>query len=103
MELIRARAADGVYNAASCSAICGRKSAGEHRKFLNRVNTQHDSDHVSGSGHRVIIDVDSINPVIVESGSLAGDRHFAAEAAVAAGGGRKGHLRLNLLYAGLQL
>ena len=86
-----------------CAPVFGRESAGQDLEFLNRVNSQDDPDDVSGRRHGVITYADSINPVIVESGPLAGDGHFSSEAAVAAGGSRKGHLRLDHLYAGLNL
>jgi hypothetical protein len=66
MEAVGARLADRVDDPARRAPIFGWEAASQHRKLLNRVDAQHNANHVSWCRVSIINDGDPINSVIVE-------------------------------------
>src|SRR5882762_179519 len=86
MEGVRARLGDGIYDSAGGLPVFRRETPGQNGKLLNGVHTEGRADHVAGPAVGVIVDANSIQPVVVVCCPLAGDGEFRSEAAVAARG-----------------
>src|SRR5262249_35093657 len=81
---VRSGFADGVDHAARGPAILGRVVASEHGEFLNGIHTQVAADHAARAAVAVIVDAETVEPVIVLRGPAAGDGELIPEASVPA-------------------
>ena len=99
MEGVRAGLGDRVYDSAGGLPILGREPAGQNRELLNGVHTQGSADHVARAAVGVIVDANTVQPVVVVCGPLAGDGEFRSEAAVTARGLSIVHLGFDQVYA----
>ena len=84
MKCVRSRFTDGVDHSAGRPPILGRVIAGEHGEFLNRVHAQADADHASRPAVAVIIDAQSVQPVIVLCGPASRNRKLRAKTSIPA-------------------
>src|SRR6202043_3203598 len=92
MESVGARLGDGVNDSSGSFTVLRRKASRQDRKLLNGVHTQGGADHVARPAVSVVIDADTIQPVIVVCRPLAGNGELRTEAAVSAGRGGIVHL-----------
>src|SRR5712692_2097143 len=95
METVRTGLGDGIYDSAGGLPVLSREAAGQYRELLNGVHAQGGAEDVARAAVGVIIDANSIQPVVVVCRSLAGDGEFRPEAPVSARGGGVVHLGLN--------
>src|SRR5262245_36105240 len=101
MDLVRSRFADGIDHSARCPAILRRVVSGKHREFLNRIDTQADADDAAWPAVAVIINAESVEPVIVLCGPASGDGQLRPKTPVPAYRAVfEGHLSFNRIDAG---
>src|SRR5260370_4481027 len=84
MEGVRARLGDGVHDSSGGLPVFGREAAGQNGELANGVHTEGGADNVAGSAVGVIVDANSIQPVVVVCCPLPRDGEFRSEAAIAA-------------------
>src|SRR5260370_289717 len=102
MEAVRTGLGDGIYDSAGGLPVLSREAAGQYRELLNGVHAQGGAEHVARAAVGVIVDANSVQPVVVVCRSLAGDGEFRSEAAIPARGGSVVHLGLNQVDAGVK-
>ena len=86
VELIRARAGDGVNDSARGPSILGRIVAGNDRELLNRVYTQRCAQHTSRSSVRIVIEADPVESIVILYWFASTNRELIPESAFAAVG-----------------
>src|SRR6267143_1829933 len=99
MEGVRARLGDGIYDSAGGLPILGREPAGQNGELLNGIHTQGSADHVARAAVGVIVDANTVQPVVVVCGPLPGDGEFRSEATITACGLSIVHLGFDQVYA----
>ena len=83
MQLVGAALHDGVNHGSGGAPVLGRIPGGEYREFLNGIDAQIDSGRSAGRGVRIIVDRNTVDPVVILVGAMAGTRQLISEAPIA--------------------
>ncbi len=84
MEAVRTRLGDCINDSARGFTVLRREASCQYRELLNGIHAEGGADHIARSAVGVVVNADTIEPVIVVRRSLPRDGEFRSEAAVAA-------------------
>src|SRR6266849_2998749 len=83
MKAVCARPGDSINDAPRGFPVLRRISTSQHGKLLNGFDSKSGTQRTARSPIRVVVDADSIEPVVVLLRTASGDRHLHSEPALA--------------------